>query len=75
MTKAVGKASVLSLWIGCRLSIIVPDSRLSPVPEDAPYSSYGRRKSVFAEAYNPEDDEVEEKAVSQVYPSRHCKYT
>lgn len=38
---------------------------VDPIAEDPPYSGAGRRKSVFAEAYNPEEDESEEKNVSQ----------
>lgn len=36
-----------------------------PFPEETSYTAIGRRKSVFAEAYDPEEeDELEEKIVS-----------
>ena len=38
---------------------------VDPLAEDPPYSGGVRRKSVFAEAYNPEEDESEEKNVSK----------
>ena len=41
------------------------DSDGSSLPDGTSYTAIGRRKSVFAEAYNPEDeDEMDEKIVS-----------
>lgn len=47
---------------GRRNSISSDDSDILP-PEEANYTATARRKSVFAEAYNPEEDEEDEKTV------------
>ena len=47
-----------------RDSISSLDSDTISPSEEANYTATARRKSVFAEAYNPEEDELDEKTVS-----------
>lgn len=50
-----------SLWFAERIGSLDVTAPPPKVAQD------GRRKSVFAEAYNPEDDEEDEKPVSIFY--------